>query len=102
MLNYFNREKPHEMLPLETFGPQHPISKQTPEKELHRKERYELLEQCLQDLPAELSEALTLYSLEEWSYEAIAELQQIPLGTVRSRLHRARALVRKQWEAYIK
>ncbi|MBZ5702261.1 MAG: sigma-70 family RNA polymerase sigma factor [Acidobacteriia bacterium] len=45
------------------------------------------------DLPEEFREAVVLCDLEELSYEEAARLLDCPLGTVRSRLHRGRALL---------
>jgi RNA polymerase sigma factor (sigma-70 family) len=42
-------------------------------------------------LPAALREVVILCSLEEMSYEQAAQLLSVPVGTVRSRLHRAKA-----------
>jgi RNA polymerase sigma-70 factor (ECF subfamily) len=44
-------------------------------------------------LPRELGQALFLYEIELRSYEEIATIQSAPVGTVRSRIHRARAQV---------
>jgi RNA polymerase sigma-70 factor, ECF subfamily len=50
----------------------------------------ELLHQALDVLPAEFREAIVLRELEGFSYKEIAEIASIPLGTVMSRLARAR------------
>jgi RNA polymerase sigma-70 factor (ECF subfamily) len=44
-------------------------------------------------LPAEFREAVVLCELEELSYEQAAQLIGCPVGTIRSRLHRGRALL---------
>lgn len=48
------------------------------------------LEQALQSLPPDMRAVLVLRSIEELSYQEIAELLEVPIGTVRSRLARAR------------
>jgi RNA polymerase sigma-70 factor, ECF subfamily len=48
------------------------------------------LQELIADLPAELREALVLRELEELSYKEIAEITRMPIGTVMSRLFRAR------------
>jgi RNA polymerase sigma-70 factor (ECF subfamily) len=45
---------------------------------------------ALADLPADLRSALTLWAVEELSYKEMADVLDIPIGTVMSRLHRAR------------
>jgi RNA polymerase sigma-70 factor (ECF subfamily) len=45
------------------------------------------------ELPAEFREAVVLCELEELSYEEAARLSGCPIGTIRSRLHRGRALL---------
>jgi RNA polymerase sigma factor (sigma-70 family) len=57
-------------------------------------ERCELLgkfEEALARLPAEQREAFRLCELEELDYQEVARLAGVPIGTIRSRLHRARA-----------
>jgi RNA polymerase sigma-70 factor (ECF subfamily) len=55
----------------------------------------ETLMAALGRLPVEYREPLTLFYLEEHSYQAIATLLEIPIGTVMSRLSRAKARLRK-------
>jgi RNA polymerase sigma-70 factor (ECF subfamily) len=51
----------------------------------------ETLEKALQELPAEFREVIVLRELEELSYKEISEIAGVPVGTVMSRLARARA-----------
>jgi RNA polymerase sigma-70 factor (ECF subfamily) len=51
----------------------------------------ETLEKALQELPAEFREAIVLRELEGLSYKEISEIANVPVGTVMSRLARARA-----------
>lgn len=50
---------------------------------------------ALQGLPEEYRVVSTLYFLEDFSYEQIAGILDIPVGTVRSRLHRGRKILQK-------
>jgi len=61
-----------------------------PETALLLAERTELLRKSLAELPAEYREVLVLRELEQLSYREIANVVSIPLGTVMSRLNRAR------------
>ena len=53
------------------------------------------LERGLAELPAEQREVLLLVCLEDMSYEQVAGVLGIPIGTVMSRLHRARERLRR-------
>ena len=55
-----------------------------------------VVEQALQSLPEELGAALTLRELEGLSYDDIAEVLGCPVGTVRSRIFRAREAIDEQ------
>jgi len=48
------------------------------------------LDQAMEQLPTELQTVLTLWAVDELSYREIAEATGVPIGTVMSRLHRAR------------
>jgi RNA polymerase sigma-70 factor (ECF subfamily) len=65
----------------------------TPETELMTKELAQTVKQAIDALPQELKTAITLRELDGLSYEEIAELMQCPIGTVRSRIFRARESV---------
>ena len=67
-----------------------PVTTSDPEASLLQKERAEMLRQALAELPLELREVLVLRELQELSYREIASIAQVPMGTVMSRLSRAR------------
>jgi RNA polymerase sigma-70 factor, ECF subfamily len=56
-----------------------------------------VIEKVLSQLPAELRTTLVLREIEQLSYEEVAEVMHVPIGTVRSRLHTARERFRKIW-----
>ncbi len=57
---------------------------------------------ALQSLPVDFRMIIILCDLEEFSYEEMAKILDIPIGTVRSRLHRARALLKTKLVNYSK
>jgi RNA polymerase sigma-70 factor, ECF subfamily len=61
-----------------------------PEVQFIRAADRRLLQEALELLPAEFREALVLRELEGFSYKEIADITDVPLGTVMSRLARAR------------
>ncbi len=65
----------------------------TPENELMSKQVVEVVQASLQQLPEDLRSALTLREIEGLSYEEIASVMNCPVGTVRSRIFRAREAV---------
>jgi RNA polymerase sigma-70 factor (ECF subfamily) len=65
-----------------------------PESVLIAQANRELVRQGLTDLPLPYREILLLCEVEEMSYEDIAQVLAVPLGTVMSRLHRARKALR--------
>jgi RNA polymerase sigma-70 factor (ECF subfamily) len=55
----------------------------------------ELVARALEALPDDFRAAATLYFTQDLSYQEIAEILDVPIGTVRSRLHRARRMLQK-------
>jgi len=55
-----------------------------------RRQRLELARAALERLPEELTQLILLRDFSDWSYEELAEQLELPLGTVKSRLNRAR------------
>jgi RNA polymerase sigma-70 factor (ECF subfamily) len=65
----------------------------TPEREMLSKEIKATVQRTIKGLPQELEMAITLRELEGLSYEEIAEAMDCPIGTIRSRIFRAREAI---------
>jgi RNA polymerase sigma-70 factor (ECF subfamily) len=65
----------------------------TPESELLSKQMAYAVNEAVEALPEELRQAITLREIEGMSYEEIAEAMACPIGTVRSRIFRAREAI---------
>jgi RNA polymerase sigma-70 factor (ECF subfamily) len=65
----------------------------TPENELISRQVADNVNQTLAELPEELRTAITLREIEGLSYEDIANIMNCPIGTVRSRIFRAREAI---------
>lgn len=72
---------------------------QTPENSLMRDELQQAIHEAIQDLPEDTSTAIKLREFEGLSYEEIAQAMDCPIGTVRSRIFRAREAIDKQVKA---
>ena len=70
-----------------------PTTEETPESVLAAKELATAVNSALEALPDDLRQALTLREIEGLSYEEISELMNCPIGTVRSRIFRAREAI---------
>jgi RNA polymerase sigma-70 factor (ECF subfamily) len=69
----------------------HDIS--TPDAELQTKQIAQAVNEAVDSLPEELRTAITLREIEGMSYEEIAQMMDCPIGTVRSRIFRAREAI---------
>lgn len=68
-------------------------SSETPEAVLASKEIAQIINNAMDALPEELRQAITLREIEGLSYEEISEAMGCPIGTVRSRIFRAREAI---------
>lgn len=68
----------------------------TPEADLMNREIVHTVERAVEKLPEELRRAITLREMEGLSYEEIADIMECPIGTVRSRIFRAREVIAKE------
>ncbi|CAM5200079.1 RNA polymerase sigma factor RpoE [Oligella ureolytica] len=66
---------------------------ETPETHMHNRELIEALQAALDELPEQLRQAIVLRELEGLSYEEISTAMDCPVGTVRSRIFRAREAI---------
>lgn len=70
-----------------------PTTDETPESVLAAKEVASAVNAALEALPEDLRQALTLREIEGLSYDEISEAMNCPIGTVRSRIFRAREAI---------
>lgn len=68
----------------------------TPENQVLTEEIERTVNRAIESLPDDLKSAITLRELEGLSYEEIAQVMDCPIGTVRSRIFRAREAIDKQ------
>ena len=73
----------------------------TPETDMLKQEIKEAIDTAISNLPEELRIAVSLREFEAMSYDEIAEIMDCPVGTVRSRIFRAREAIDKEIKALI-
>jgi RNA polymerase sigma-70 factor, ECF subfamily len=71
----------------------------SPEKVILRQQDSATIRRLVAELPEPFREAIVLREMNDLSYQEIAEVAGVPIGTVMSRLARARAIVRSAWNA---
>jgi RNA polymerase sigma-70 factor (ECF subfamily) len=77
-----------------------PISPEnaSPLKAVERRERIEFVRKAMSSLPVELKQVLIMKEFEEMTFQEIAEILDIPVSTVKSRLYLALSLLRRKLE----
>jgi len=81
-------------LDAENDGPEIAVEQDTPDTLLCERRNRELLQSAIDELPVYFREVLLLCEVEEMSYQEISETLSVPIGTVMSRLSRARKALR--------
>ncbi len=102
-IDYFRKKK------LATFSLEQPIQAKdgeiprefpdhgsSPERTLLAQERTALIEQAIESLPERYRICIVLRHQEDRSYEEISQILQVPLGTVKARIFRAREMLKKR------
>ncbi len=72
-----------------------PDQEPTPEKQLLSDERSKMIDEAIESLPPRYRYVIVLRHKEEKSYEEIADILKLPLGTVKARIFRAREMLNK-------
>jgi len=88
-------EDPQEIRPGNIHPDAQPLQPENPETQLMRKEFFRHITASVRKLPEELQTTIVLREYMGMNYEEISEVLGIPLGTVRSRIFRARAQLRE-------
>jgi RNA polymerase sigma-70 factor, ECF subfamily len=94
--SWLERNRPAEVVSLEAdeeFGDTVATASDDARVLLESRSDLRRLDQLIEALPASLREMIVLRELQELGYREIAEVTGVPIGTVMSRLHRARALL---------
>jgi RNA polymerase sigma-70 factor (ECF subfamily) len=71
----------------------------SPEKMMLQQQDRSTIRRLVEELPEPFREAIVLREMNDLSYKEIAEVAGVPVGTVMSRLARARAMLRSAWNA---
>jgi len=78
-----------------------PSDDPSPYSDLRNQERGVAIQRAIEDLPWEYRELIVLRHFGELSYDEIAQLKEMPLGTVKNKLFRARQQLKKSLEDYL-
>ena len=101
--SWLERNRPADIVPLEADAEfdadvAAPATASSTEALLQSRSDLRRLDTLIEALPAPLREVVVLRELNELDYREIAEVTGVPIGTVMSRLHRARSALRRAWE----
>jgi RNA polymerase sigma-70 factor (ECF subfamily) len=96
------RSRSDEFRRRQDAGDDLPSSPRNPQASAEGAEVQERVQSALLSLPKDLRMAIVLYDIEGQSYRDIAETLDIPEGTVKSRIHRARNALRSELAEYVR
>jgi RNA polymerase sigma-70 factor (ECF subfamily) len=78
-----------------------PDHRPLPDADVLQDERRQMVRRAVGSLPEKYRSALVLRDIEELEYEQIAKILHLPIGTVKSRINRARSLLREKLRAHV-
>jgi RNA polymerase sigma-70 factor (ECF subfamily) len=103
------RRSEHKVMVAETVNdsddappPREAISSDSPAHNFEHKERARLVRAALQEIEPDYRDAILLKEYEDLKYEEIAEILNVAVGTVKSRIFRGKMELKKRLEAYFK
>jgi RNA polymerase sigma-70 factor (ECF subfamily) len=99
VIKRLNREGVTLSEPVEIAASEAVASQDTPLETMARERMIGVVRQAVQSLPPAYREVVALCDLQEMDYATVAQVIQCPIGTVRSRLHRARGLLLRKLSA---
>jgi RNA polymerase sigma-70 factor (ECF subfamily) len=73
----------------------------SPYQSMHNVERGAAIHQAIEELPWEYKELIALRHYAEMSYEDIAKMKEMPLGTVKNKLFRGRQMLKERLQAFL-
>lgn len=80
---------------------EYPDTERTADNELLASEKTRLIKKAIDNLPEKYKTAIILRHTDEKSYEEIAEILDLPLGTIKARIFRAREMLKKSLKEVI-
>jgi RNA polymerase sigma-70 factor (ECF subfamily) len=78
-----------------------PSSEPSPYQDLRNEQRGDAIQQAIDALPGDYRELIVMRHYAELSYEEIAQLKRMPLGTVKNKLFRGRQMLKERLAAYL-
>jgi RNA polymerase sigma-70 factor (ECF subfamily) len=79
-----------------------PDWEQSPQEVLFRNEMYRYVLKAIQSLPDEYRTVIVLCDLQQMSYQEIAQITELSLEAVKTRIHRGRLMLRRKVDAYLR
>ena len=101
-LNYLKKQKRDSFEPYPADLANFHFTNSNPESELIGKDTSRYVNHLMNQLPHQYRLVLTLYHLEGFNYQEIADISGLPAGTVKSYLFRGRKLLKAKLEDYLK
>jgi RNA polymerase sigma-70 factor, ECF subfamily len=101
-IDHYRRRRLHRgTVPLSEEVARDVASADDPQSAAQRREELALVYRALAEMPEDHATALVLRDLQGWSYDEIVAFLELPLGTVKSRIHRARLDLSRRLEAVL-